>query len=582
RCCIFKCILGVKIGVILDVVYNHLYAEDTLENAAPGSYMRRVETGEISFKSGAGASLESRNLMTRRLIIDSLKWWKNYFGVDGFRFDLMGFLDIETMRTIRKELGEDTVLYGEAWEFTDLPKHQATTKSQIPNDLDISAFNDTSRDSYAGAMQSKGFVQGESHELPKVRSGLVAGYQKFPTQGGLISQDRYHLFAKSPVQALNFLTIHDGFTLWDKINLSYKGTPEARKKLMRQAMAMLFTSQGRIVFHGGMEIGRTKPLAKNDPNPGRAHTTPEVDSENGVTHFHENSYRSPDPTNFVDWNRKSDFKTEFNYLKNLIELRRKIPALRYASGDNLVKGLTFLGGTLNWPPADSGGYQSFNESNLDKLTIKFINAPQDALEKEWFLAGEIHPEGVGGESKNPKKNNWKVFIDKKGKGSLSIKKSDLLKLDLDSWSDPEGLQFKLVSPAGSWNTLPNAYSTMGNNTIKPLSIPKSNTVTIDLSVLNHESGREGVKTQAFVAYRLDNTLETDVIDEGLDYKELIVVHNGENNSSILKQKDLDPAVWKIILDGAQINFDGLSSSEHVLSLGELIVAPQSSAILIRR
>ena len=225
-----------NIGAILDVVYNHLYAQDTLEKAAPGSYMRRNTDGGISFKSGAGASLESRNLMTRRLIIDSLLWWKNYYGFDGFRFDLMGFTDIETMREIRKALGEDTVLYGEAWEFTDLPNDQATTKSRIPVDLNISAFNDTSRDSYTGHMEDKGFVQGISYELPKVRAGIVAGYQKFPTRGGLVSNDQYHLFAKSPVQALNYLTIHDGFTLWDKINLSWKGTVEADRNLFAKLL----------------------------------------------------------------------------------------------------------------------------------------------------------------------------------------------------------------------------------------------------------------------------------------------------------------------------------------------------------
>lgn len=568
-------------GVILDVVYNHLYSEDTLEKAAPESYMRRRADGKVSFKSGAGASLESRNLMTRRLIIDSLKWWKDFYGVDGFRFDLMGFTDLETMRAIRQSLGSDSILYGEAWEFTDLPKDQATTKSQIPKDLEISAFNDTSRDSYTGHMQGRGFIQGESHELPKVRAGLVAGFQDFPTRGGLISKDSYHLFAKSPMQALNFLTIHDGPTLWDKINLSFKGSVEKRKKLVRQSFAMLLTSQGRIILHGGMEFGRSKPLAENDPNPDRALTSSEVDPENGVTHFHENSYRSPDTTNSIKWERKEEFLHELDYLKKLIELRRKTPALRYLDGENLKRGLHFLGNDLSWPPAHSAGYESFKEAKLDELEIQFINASTEARNKRWYVAGEIHPEVSGGENKNPLQNPWYVDIDNHGKGILKIKKQNLAELDLESWSDPEGLQFKLISTPGKWDTMPGSYTTMGNNTVKPLSIDRKNQVTIDLQVLNHEASRAGMKTNAVVAYRLDNTLEVDVIGQALPYSELLVVHSGENKTHVLRLKDLNPVDWKIILDGENINLKGLSSSQHKLSEGKLEVAPQSSAVLVK-
>jgi pullulanase len=571
-----------NIGAILDVVYNHLYAEDTLEKAAPGSYMRRNENGHISFKSGAGASLESRNLMTRRLIIDSLLWWKNYYGFDGFRFDLMGFTDIDSMREVRRALGTDTVLYGEAWEFTDLPVDQATTKSRIPDELNISAFNDTSRDSYTGHMEGKGFVQGISYELPKVRAGIVAGYQKFPTRGGVVSQDQYHLFAKSPVQALNYLTIHDGFTLWDKINLSWKGTVEARQRLFRQAFAMLMTSQGRVVLHGGVEIGRTKPLSPNDPNPNRAHTSGAVDPENGVSYFHENSYRSPDVTNAVDWSRKSLFQKEFTYLKKLIELRRKVPALRFEKGENLSKGLTFIGGgKIHWPPSDSAGFKSFKEPGLDHLEIEFINGPSSVFGTTWYLAGEVHPKGVGGDGKNPKNNPFAVRFDQSGRGKVTLNKSDLSKLDLTTWSDPIGLQFKLVSPAGSWTTVPGAYSTMGNNTIHPLSISKNKKVVLDLSQLNHEAGKQNGNTEAFIAYRLDNTLETSSIESPLPYKELIVVHNGEQKTKTLVLNELNSKDWKLILDSENINFNGLTQSENKLAEGRLEVAAGASAILVK-
>lgn len=333
-------------GIILDVVYNHVFAGDAFESAAPGMYLRRNRRGEVSSGTGAGNTVESRSVMGRRLIIDSLKYWQDVYGIDGFRFDLMGFLDKDTMREVRSSLHPETILYGEAWVFTDLPMNEATVKTDLPHELNISAFNDTSRDSYAGRNEGRGFVQGNFQENSKVRSGIVGGIKNHP-QWDLVSQNDYDSFAENPLETLNYLTIHDGFTLWDKINLSVGGDFNRRLQIAKNAYALLFTSQGRVVLQQGCEAGRSKPLYGNDPYPERAHTSQVAVPENGISYFHENSYSSSDATNRFDWERAEQFKELRSYVKGLIEIRKNLPGLRLADADAIRNEVRFLPQTAN-------------------------------------------------------------------------------------------------------------------------------------------------------------------------------------------------------------------------------------------
>lgn len=363
------------IGVILDVVYNHLYRKDILENVAPGCYLRTNELGDISEATGAGVTLESRNLMSRRLIIDSLKMWQNYYGADGFRFDLMGFIDQQTMKEIRLALGEKAILYGEAWNFTDLPFSEATTKTNFPHEASISVFNDSSRDSYAGRMENKGFVQGDFTELSRVKTGIIGAIKYFPDPHNEILKGDYHLFANEPDETLNYLSIHDGFTLWDKINLSNGGSREERERLVRFSYGLLFTSQGKIIIHGGDEFGRTKPLSPNDPHPERAHTSDVIFPENGNRFFHENTYSSSDNTNMIDWNRGEEYSELSKYVKGLIELRRSTPALHYQLASSIKQGLHFL---------DINALLKSNNSsnNIQKVIVYLIdNTLEDSVAK---------------------------------------------------------------------------------------------------------------------------------------------------------------------------------------------------------
>ena len=345
------------IGVIMDVVYNHTYKWEVFENLTPGSYYRMFGD-EISGGTGAGPTVESRNPMVRKLIIDSLLYFVEEFGIDGFRFDLMGFMDIETMRAIRKALGENIILQGEAWNFTDLPIEEAPVKGHIanyPHDLNLALFNDSTRDSYLGTMEQDGFIQGNYDMAYVCRAGIIGNILDYYDKK--VSIDIYHRFALSPNENLQYLSIHDGFTLWDKINLSIDGTMEFRAKIAKFSMGMLFTSQGKLIIQGGTEIGLTKPLGeeqkKKDPEPDRAHTSDRINHDDDIgkiNDYHENSYSSSDYVNKIRWERKDHplFKNLNNYISGLIKLRRSANSFRYSTSENIKKGLKFiLGDDLN-------------------------------------------------------------------------------------------------------------------------------------------------------------------------------------------------------------------------------------------
>jgi pullulanase len=339
------------IGVIIDVVYNHTYKWEIFENLSPGSYYRMF--GEnISGGTGAGPTLESRNPMVRKLIIDSLKFFVEEYGVDGFRFVLMGFIDIDTMIEIRKTLGDNIILQGEAWDFTDLPITEAPIKGHIanyPHGTNIALFNDTIRDAYLGNTPEKGFIQGNYDYTPVCRASIIGNIIDYYNKA--VAIDNYHRFAYSPNETLQYLSIHDGFTLWDKINLSFDGGMNDRVHLTKFSLGMLFTSQGKIIIQGGTEIGLTKPLGNDhkpkDPEPDRAHTSNLINFDDDIgeiTHYHENSYSSSDYVNKIRWMRKNHpiFKGLNDYCAGLIKLRRSANAFRYSTSENIKKGVRFF------------------------------------------------------------------------------------------------------------------------------------------------------------------------------------------------------------------------------------------------
>ena len=256
----------------------------------------------------------------------------------------MSFIDKETLRQIRTEVGkvynpenpDELILHGEAWNFTDLKKG-AFTKTDFKS-LDIGIFNDTFRDALVGNGHTHGFIHGNTGEISRLASAIISGIKTYDADCVPFKKDvffnPYNLFAEQPGDCLNFMSVHDGLTLWDKINLTVKNPDKKeRLRLMKFAYAILFTSQGKIILHAGDEILRTKPLADFDKEKHRALTSEFIDEEEGATYFHENSYQSPDFTNMFRWDRLTNEYAEFSgelldYIKGLIKMRRKFSEFR--------------------------------------------------------------------------------------------------------------------------------------------------------------------------------------------------------------------------------------------------------------
>ncbi|OPZ98634.1 MAG: Pullulanase precursor [Bacteroidetes bacterium ADurb.Bin408] len=602
-----------NIGVIMDVVYNHAYIAETFENIAPGCYHRFDENYALSGKTGAGPGLESRHVMVRKLIIESLKHFVKEYHVDGFRFDLMGFIDHETMVAIRDEVGkaynpanpDELILQGEAWLFSDLsldvkaaPANAATTKIYNPGlKLNAGIFNDASRDSYTGRGFEKGFVQGVFKEYDRVVSSITGGLKSYDAGQKVfnseIFNDSYNRFAETPANCLNYLSIHDGFTLWDKLNLSVKDPSKVeRARLMRLASAMLFTSQGKIILHGGDEILRTKPLSANDKERNRAHTTPFTDEEEGVMYFHENTYCSNDYTNMFRWDRLTNEYYEFSshmldYYKGLIQMRRQLPCLRYHKTENVIKGLEFL--CSERPNGALPLYKGFNDEKLNALEINFINGPKY---ERYYLAGEVYPVNT---SPNDENNElYLVDFDGEGKGTIKFEKAQIQKFDLTKWGEPATLNIKLIKTPGQWDALPKAYTGMGNNAIRIGGIDSKGNVVIDLSVTDFEAGTVPRMYDSYMAYHLDNTLEKDLPKgfTGTTYTELIIVHNAsEDTVGVMAAYITDPAGWVVICDSYNagikpLKYSALPTTKRgetnvLIEPGKVTVPRKSTAVIAK-
>lgn len=335
------------IGVVMDVVYNHTFSieDGPFNKIVPGYYYRTTDTGTYSNATGVGNEIASERPMVSKYIRDSVKYWAKEYGVDGFRFDLMGLIDIDTMTEVTNELHQevdpDLIVYGEPWDMgpTPLPQNQKTIKGTQRN-KGFAVFNDDVRGAIKGDSDGagKGFATGESGQ----ESAVIAGVK-----------GATDTFAAKPSEAVNYVTAHDNLNLWDKIirtqgldaelgmlNIrdgildgggsiddavaaaqpyKYVGTGNGvfdnetvRRSLL--ANGIVLTSQGVPFLHAGDELLRTK-------------------------YGDHNSYRSPDAINQIRWDNKNDYKPIFDYYQGLIELRKSHPAFRMNSKEAIANHL---------------------------------------------------------------------------------------------------------------------------------------------------------------------------------------------------------------------------------------------------
>lgn len=321
------------IGVIMDVVFNHTYRRDdsNLQKIVPGYYYRSDETGYTD-GSGCGNEVASDRPMVQKLIVDSLIYWAKEYHIDGFRFDLMGVLDIDTMNVIAerlKEIRPDIYLYGEGWNGgpSSLAEEKRAFKASAKKMPGIGMFNDDIRDTIKGSVfydDHLGFVNGGTHLENALRYGIT-GAVAHPQ----VDYDAYGSkpWAKEPGQSINYVSCHDNYTLWDKLSVSCPEASEEKKKAMnRLCAAIVFTSQGVPFIQAGEEFLRSKPLPEKKG-------------------FAENSYNMPDEVNSIKWDNIHEYPDMIAYYKGLMALRKAHPVFRMQSEAEMTQNLCFLSDT---------------------------------------------------------------------------------------------------------------------------------------------------------------------------------------------------------------------------------------------
>lgn len=315
------------IRVVMDMVYNHTYSTDesSFERTVPGYFYRQKKDGTLANGSGCGNETASERPMMRKFMIESVLYWINEYHIDGFRFDLMGVHDIETMNEIRKAVNavDPTIyIYGEGWaaESPAYPADSLAMKGNVYKMPGIAAFSDELRDALCGPIGEKrkgGFLAGVPGDEMSVKFGIVGAIQHPQVHCDSVNYSQKP-WAAQPTQMISYVSCHDGLSLADRLKASMPGmTPEQIARLDKLAQTVVFTSQGIPFIYAGEEVMRDKQ---------------------GV----DNSYNSPDAINAIDWRLKTSNADLFAYYKRLIELRKSHPAFRMGDAEMIRKHLEFL------------------------------------------------------------------------------------------------------------------------------------------------------------------------------------------------------------------------------------------------
>ena len=301
------------ISVIMDVVYNHVYNADTFcfNKIVPQYFSRTTENGVYSAGSGCGNDTASERSMVKKYIVDSVKYWADEYHIDGFRFDLVGLIDTETINAVIEEVHKthpNVIFYGEGWSMSTVvtkPGYTMTTQANSTETPGFAFFSDTLRDSLRGSVfnnDERGYVAGIGGHT----GTISACFRGLPT------------WCKSPTQTVNYASCHDNMSLFDRLTQSTPdATVEDRIRMNNLAAAIVMTSQGVPFFQAGEEMLRSKPLSDGS--------------------FDHNSYCSPDSVNSLKWDdlNQESYLDVYEYYKGLIAFRKAHPALRMTSAEDV-------------------------------------------------------------------------------------------------------------------------------------------------------------------------------------------------------------------------------------------------------
>lgn len=362
-----------NLRVVMDVVYNHMYnaAESNFHKLVPGYYYRYNEDGTFANGTGVGNDTASERKMMRKFMVDSVTYWAKEYNLDGFRFDLMGIHDYETMNEIRKAVNQidpSIILHGEGWDLnTPLAAELKANQKNAVKMKGIAHFNDNIRDGLKGSVfeeKENGFVNGKENMEDRIKKGITAG----------IDYDTNSSTYQDPEQVLTYVEAHDNHTLWDKLELTNPDdSEEVRKQMHKLSSSILLTSQGIPFLHAGQEFMRTK-------------------------YSDHNSYKSPDSINQMDWLRRASFNNEVDYMKGLIELRKKYTAFRMTSAEQTKKYIAFMDA-----PKNVVAYSIKGNGNKNEYFMVAHNANREAVDITL-----------------PSKGPWKVLVDGKQAGSKTL------------------------------------------------------------------------------------------------------------------------------------------------------------------
>ena len=317
------------IRVILDVVYNHTFdiKGGNFDRTFPMAYYRYTADGKPSNGSGCGNETASEKPLMRQFMLESMKYWADEYHIDGFRVDLMGIHDIETMNLIRKELSSidpNIFIYGEGWTAGTCayPTEKLALKAHIKQMPGIAAFSDEIRDALRGPFSDEkqasflGGIAGFEESIKAGIAGMIAHPQVDYTKVNYTKEP----WANEPTQMIAYVSCHDDMCLVDRLKASIPEAAYDMEEVIRLdqlAQTVVFTSQGIPFMLSGEEMLRDKK---------------------GV----HNSFNSPDEINHLDWNNLKKYPQVFAYYKGLIQMRKSHPAFRLGSAELVRKHLEFL------------------------------------------------------------------------------------------------------------------------------------------------------------------------------------------------------------------------------------------------
>ena len=363
--------------VVMDVVFNHTFFNETsnLYLTAQEYFYRHNADGSWSNASGCFNETASERPMMRKYIVESVKYWATEYHIDGFRFDLMGIHDIETMNAVRAELDkiDSTIfIYGEGWtaDWSPLSEDLRAVKRNTKQLNNIAVFNDNTRDALRGSWNNPnvgGFIVGIDGNEENVKLGIVGATKHLQVD---------YSYTNAPSQLINYVSCHDDLCLVDKIKktTSQNTTTEELIRFNKLAQTVIFTSQGVPFIYAGEEIFRDKK---------------------GI----HNTFKSPDEINQIDWSNKAKYKDIFNYYKGLIALRKTYPAFRMNTAAAVQKNLKFIKTEKNFIAYLLAGDMN---NNVWEDIIVILNGNRNAidfklLEGRWKIIchdGKINLKGI--------------------------------------------------------------------------------------------------------------------------------------------------------------------------------------------